>query len=49
MKDFVILIVVFSILVELSYHGIVGRPFAVALFPVVPMSDFYSKKIFGHT
>ena len=49
MKDFVILIVVFSILVELSYHGIVGRPFAVALFPVVPMSDVLQQKnIWSH-
>ena len=34
-KDFVILIGIFSSLVEQSYHGIVGRPFAVALFPMV--------------
>ena len=49
MKYFVILIVVFSISVELSYHGIVGRLFAVALFPVVPMSDVLQQKnIWSH-
>ena len=36
-KDFVILVVIYSVLVELSYHGIVGRPFEVVVFPVVPM------------
>ena len=38
-KDFVnliVLIVLFPILVELSYHGIVGRPFAVVPFLIVP-------------
>ena len=38
------------ILVEQSYHGIVGRPFGVALFPMVPMYVvLQQKKIFGHT
>ena len=36
-KDFVILVVIFSILVELSYHGIVGRLFEAVMFPMVPM------------
>ena len=36
-KDFVILIVIFSILVKLSYQGIVGSPFAVFLSSMVPM------------
>ena len=41
----VILIVISPILVESSYHGIVGRPFAVYL-----CRTFYNnKKIFGHT
>ena len=49
-KGFVILIVVFSILVEQSCHGIVGRSFAVALFPMVPIFNVLTaKKIFGHT
>ena len=49
MKDFVILIVAFSILVKLSYHGIAGRPFAVALFPMVPISDVLQQKnIWSH-
>ena len=32
-----ILIVIFPILVERIYHGIVCGPFAVVLFPMVPM------------
>ena len=38
-KDFVnliVLTVLFPILVEQSYHGIVRRPFAVVLFLIVP-------------
>ena len=36
-KDFVILAVIYSSLVELSYNGIVGTPFEVVVFPLVPM------------
>ena len=36
-KDFIILAVIYSSLVELSYYGIVGRPFEVVVFPMVPM------------
>ena len=34
-----ILIAVFSVLVNQSDHGTVGRPFAIVLFPMVPMED----------
>ena len=43
-KDFAILIVVFSILSEWSYHGIVGRPFSIALFQMVPIFDVLQQK-----
>ena len=43
-KGFVILIVVFSILVGQSCHGIVGRFFAVALFPMVPIFNVLQQK-----
>ena len=36
-KDFIVLLVIFSILVEWSYYGMVGRIFEVAVFPIVPM------------
>ena len=39
-----LLLVIFSILVEQSYHGIVGRPFAAVLFPMVPMHDVLQQK-----
>ena len=36
-KDFHFLILIFSILVKKSYHGIAGRSFAVSLFSMAPM------------
>ena len=48
-EGFVIFIVVFSILVEQSCHVIVGRPFAVALFPMVPiLNALQQKNIWSH-
>ena len=45
-----LLIGIFSTLVKQSYHGIIGRPSAVVLFPMVPMQDvLQQKKIAGHT
>ena len=42
-----ILIAVFSVLVNQSDHGTVGRPFAIVLFPMVPMEDvLQQKKVF---
>ena len=43
-KDFVILAVIYSSLVELSYFGIAGRPFEVVVFPMVPMYDVLQRK-----
>ena len=39
-----ILIAVFSVLVNQSDHGTVGRPFAIALFPMVPTEDVLQQK-----
>ena len=39
-----ILIAVFSVLVNQSDHGTVGRPFAIVLFPMVPMEDVLQQK-----
>ena len=43
-KDFVILIAIFSILVEWKYYGRVGRPFVVALFRMVPLQNVLQQK-----
>ena len=43
-KDFVILIVTFSILVTESYHGIIGKPLVVVLFPMIPKDVLQQKR-----
>ena len=43
------MVVIFSILVELSYHVIVGRLFEVVVFAMVPMQNVLQQRdIWSH-